>query len=82
MIDSNKTLCCTINNEFRDLEEVIIQYPSCALFLWGGGTGWMGAFSFMGRGNWGDGLFFRDWALINFSNLQGGRLQEVGHLIK
>ena len=42
----------------------------------------MGAFSFMWRGNWGDGRFFRDWALINFSNLQGGRLQEVGHLIK
>ena len=48
----------------------------------------------MGGGNWVDGcvfvygegelggLFFRDWALINFSNLQGGRLQEVGHLIK
>ena len=82
MIDSNRTLCCTINNEFSDLEEVIIQYPSCALFYGGGGTGWMGAFSFMGRGNWGDGRFFRDWALINFSNLQGGRLQEVGHLIK
>ena len=37
MIDSNRTLCCTINNEFSDLEEIIIQYPSCALFLTGGG---------------------------------------------
>ena len=48
----------------------------------GGEAGGGGVFSFMGRGNWGDGRFFRDWALINFSNLQGGRLQEVGHLIK
>ena len=39
MIDSNKTLCCTINNEFRDSEEVIIQYPSFALFQRGGGGG-------------------------------------------
>ena len=39
MIDSNRTLCCTINNEFSDLEEIIIQYPSCALFLTGGGGG-------------------------------------------
>ena len=44
MIDSNSTLCCTINNEFSDLEEVIIQYPSCALFY--------------GGGDWVDGCFF------------------------
>ena len=36
MIDSNKTLCCTINNEFRDSEEVIIQYPSMHFFNGGG----------------------------------------------
>ena len=49
----------------------------------GGGGNWVdGCFFVYGEGELGDGLFFRDWALINFSNLQGGRLQEVGHLIK
>ena len=71
-----------INNEFRDLEKVIIQYPSCALFYGGGGNWVDGCFFVYGEGELGDGRFFRDWALINFSNLQGGRLQEVGRLIK
>ena len=59
MIDSNKTLCCTINNEFRDSEEVIIQYPSCALFMGGGGNWVDGCFFVYGEGELGG------WALFS-----------------
>lgn len=79
MIDSNKTLCCTINNEFRDSEEVIIQYPSCALFLWGGGElGEWVLFRLWGGGTGGMGAFFETGRSLTFPTYRVGAYKRLG----
>ena len=78
MIDSNKTLCCTINNEFRDSEEVIIQYPSCALFMGGGELGGWVLFRLWGGGTGGMGAFFETGRSLTFPTYRVGAYKRLG----